>query len=158
MKLSELQKQLDEQKLLIAADKQARNAEMEELKKGLAQKQEPIQLEREILSIAQKAIGEAIKNTLTGYSNPLTKIVSSVVEENAVFLRQLIAESFNQVIKTEDFKQSIVDAFSHKIARSIISNNEGLFDKVSNELKQDPTFRAKLTLAVANVVEECLNK
>ena len=37
------------------------------------------------------------------------------------------------------------------------SQHDGLFDKVSNELKQDSVFKAKMSLAVSNVVEECLN-
>ena len=44
------------------------------------------------------------------------------------------------------------------MARNIISNNDGLFDKVSNELKQDAVFKSKMALAVSNVVEECLNE
>ena len=34
----------------------------------------------------------------------------------------------------------------------------GLFDKVSNELKQDAVFKSKMALAVSNVVEQCLNE
>ena len=65
-------------------------------------------------------------------------------------------DSFVQVIRKDEFKQAIVSAFSHKVARSIISNNDGLFDKVSNELKQDAVFKSRMALAVANVVNECL--
>jgi hypothetical protein len=57
----------------------------------------------------------------------------------------------------EEFKESMLAAFNHKIARSLTSGQDGILDKVANELKQDPQFRAKVTLAVANVVEECLN-
>jgi hypothetical protein len=56
----------------------------------------------------------------------------------------------------DDFKQAIVSGFSHKVARTIISNNDGLFDKVSNDLKQDAIFKSRMSLAVSNVVEECL--
>lgn len=81
-----------------------------------------------------------------------------VVDEHSHELKEIISESFSQVIKTDDFKKSIVNAFSHKVSRAIISNNDGLFDKVSNELKQDSIFKAKMSLAVANVVEECLKQ
>lgn len=117
----------------------------------------PVTLEQDILHTAQKAVGEAIKTCLTGYSSPMSKLVTSVIDENSTFLRQVISDSFNTVIRTEDFKRSIVNAFSHKVSRSIISNNDGLFDKVANELKQDSVFKAKMALAVSNVVNECLN-
>lgn len=113
-------------------------------------------LEKEILQMVQKATAECIKTTLTGYNSPLTKLITQVVESHSAELRGIISSSFEQVIRTDDFKQSIVNAFSHKVSRAIISNNDGLFDKVSNELKQDAIFKSKMSIAVSNVVEECL--
>ena len=118
----------------------------------------PITLEQDILQTAQIAMNESIQKVLTDYNSPLKKLVEVVVSENSTFLKQLISESFNTVIRTDDFKNSIINAFSHKVTRSIISNNDGLFDKVSNELKQDAIFKSKMALAVSNVVEECLNE
>lgn len=117
----------------------------------------PFNLEQEILQSAQKAVGESIIKVLTsGYDSPLTKLVKLVVDENSVELKQIISDSFTQVIRKEEFKASILNAFSHKVARTIISNNDGMFDKVSNELKQDVIFKSKMALAVSNVVNECL--
>jgi hypothetical protein len=116
----------------------------------------PITLEQEILNSSQKAIYDSIQKCLTEYSSPLKKLVEEVISENSIFLKNIISDSFNTIIQKEDFKQSIVSAFSHKVARNIISNNDGLFDKVYNELKQDTIFKSKMSLAVSNVVEECL--
>lgn len=118
----------------------------------------PVNLESDILSTVQSSIQKSIGDCLSGYNSPLLKLVSEVVSENSSTLKSIISDSFKQVISTDDFKSSIVSAFSHKVARTIISNNDGLFDKVSNELKQDNVFKAKMAVAVANVVEECLNK
>jgi len=118
----------------------------------------PITLEQDILRTAQIAMNESIQKVLTDYNSPLKELVVSVVSENTTFLKQLISDSFNSVIRTDDFKNSIITAFSHKVARNIISNNDGLFDKVSNELKQDAIFKSKMSLAVSNVVEECLTE
>ena len=63
----------------------------------------------------------------------MNKKEQEVVNENNAFLKQLISDSFNQVIRTEEFKQSIISAFSHKVARTIISNNEGLSAKELDE-------------------------
>jgi hypothetical protein len=116
----------------------------------------PITLEQDILRTAQMAMNESIQKVLTEYNSPLKKLTEVVILENNTFLKGLISDCFNSVIKTEDFKASIINAFSHKVARSIISNNDGLFDKVSNELKQDSIFKSKMALAVSNVIEECL--
>jgi hypothetical protein len=132
--------------------------QVEILSSKIEQKQLPVTLEQDILKVTQHSISEAIKSVLIGYNSPLTKLVSEVINNYSKDLKDIISDSFSQVIKTDEFKQSIIEAFSHKVARTIISNNEGLFDKVSNELKQDSQFKAKITLAVANVVESCLNE
>lgn len=118
----------------------------------------PIYHEQDILKTAQLAIQEAIGKALIGYQSPLTKLTESVINEHSSDLRNIISNSFSTVIKTQEFKDSIVSAFAHKVSRSIISNNDGLFDKVSNELKQDSLFKAKMAMAVSNVVEECLKE
>lgn len=122
------------------------------------QKHTPIHLEKDILSAVQSSMDKVIREALAGYNSPLTALVKGVVDSHSTELRKTISDSFEEVIRTEDFKRSIVSAFSHKVARSIISNNDGLYDKVANELKQDSVFKAKMALAVANVVEECLRK
>lgn len=121
-------------------------------------KHTPIYLEQDILKITQQSIQDSIKSSLSGYGSPLLKLVAEVVNENTIELKEIISSSFKSVIRTEEFKKSIIDAFSHKVARTIISNNNGLFDKVSNELKQDSIFKAKMSLAVSNVVEQCLTE
>jgi len=131
---------------------------IEEINTKVNQKHVPITLEKDILGTVQSSIQKAIYESLTKYDSPLVKLVSVVVNENSVELKQIISESFNEVIKKDEFKQAIVDGFSHKVARTIISNNDGLFEKVSNELKQDSVFKAKMALAVSNVVNKCLDK
>jgi hypothetical protein len=116
----------------------------------------PINLEQEVLKSIQIAIGSAIEKGLTGYDSPLVKLVTSVVNSNSDQLKQIIADSFNQVISKDEFKLSIINAFSHKIARNIIATNDSLFDKIANDLKQDAVFKSKMSLAVALVVEDCI--
>lgn len=115
-------------------------------------------LEQDILQSVQQATSSAIRECLTKYDSPLVKLVKQVVESHNDELKKMINDSFLTVIRTEQFKQSIVSAFSHKVARTIISNNDGLFDKVSNDLKQDAIFKSKMALAVATVVEEVLQE
>lgn len=131
--------------------------QVESMNSKTEKKHLPIYLEQDILKSVQLSIDVAIKKVLQDdYNSPLKKLIVSVVDDNSDELRNLISDSFTQVIRRDEFKQSIVNAFSHKVSRSIMSNNDGLFDKVSNELKQDAVFKAKMSLAVANVVNECL--
>lgn len=119
-------------------------------------KHTPITLESDILSTVQIAMNDSIKSVLSSYNSPLSKLVASVIDEHSSNLRTIISNSFNKVIQKDEFEKSIVSAFSHKVSRSIISNNDGLFDKVSNELKQDAVFKSKMAIAVSSVVEQVL--
>lgn len=122
------------------------------------EKHTPISLEKDILGVMQSSIQKAIQECLTGYSSPLTKLVAVVVDKHSLELKQIISDSFDDVIKKDEFKQAIRDGFSHKIARTLISKNDSFFDKISNELKQDAIFKSKVSLAIANVVNECLEE
>jgi hypothetical protein len=117
----------------------------------------PITLEQDILSSVQTAMNESIQKVLVGYDSPLQKLVKEVISENSLFLKQLISDSFNTVIQKEEFKKSIISAFSHKVARNIVSANDSLLDKVTNQLKQDVVFKSKMAIAISSVVEECLS-
>ncbi len=86
------------------------------------------------------------------------KLVKSVVEENSVEFKSLINDSFLVVIRTEEFKVSIMEAFRHKIAKIVVNNTDGLLDKVANELKQDSVFKSKLTLLVSGLVDETIKQ
>ena len=159
------QKSIDQVFNLMSEIKRENNdfrAQVKELTEKINSKVEtklfPVTLEQDILSTAQTAIQTAIKESLTKYDSPLIKLVTAVVNEHSQQLKQIISESFDKVIQTGEFKQAIRDGFSHKVARTIISNNDGLFEKVASELKQDAIFKSKMSLAVANVVNECLNE
>lgn len=131
---------------------------IEEMNKKVERNQKPITLESDILSTVQTAIQKAIHESLTKYDSPLIKLVTLVISDKQTELRRIISETFDEVIKKDEFKQAIRDGFSHKVARSLISTNDALFEKVANDLKQDTVFKSKMALAVANVVNECLEE
>lgn len=135
------------------------NEQVSSLKTQVSNKHMPLYFEKDILSTVQSGFSDCLKNVLTdSYNSPLKKLIALVIEGHSDELKGLISDSFSSVIRTDDFKSSIKTAFSHKVAKTIISNNDGLFDKVSNELKNDSLFRSKMVLAVSKVVEECLNE
>jgi hypothetical protein len=164
MKVTELQEVLTRNEAItrdLAATVRDFGKKIEErvntLEKKIEEKHTPLKLEGDILRTIQVAMNEAISKVLTGYDSPLTLLIKKVVEKNRERLQSIIEEAFDTVIAQDEFKRSIVAAFSHKVSRAIISNNAGLFDTVSNELRKDAVFKSKMTLAVARVVEECLH-
>lgn len=119
----------------------------------------PINLEADILRTLQSSMNEAIKKSLTdSYDSPLKKLMVQIVDANSKEIKDIVGAAFQQSIRTEDFKNAVLESCSHKVARSIMSNMDSIFEKVSNELKQDPTFKAKATIAISNVITEILSE
>jgi len=134
------------------------NSSVKTLSDQVQQKHIPISLELDILQSVQKSMDVAIAGALSGYNSPLTKLVTQVVEKHSKEIFDIIDSSFSSAISTEQFKESVRSAFAHKVGRHVLSNFDGLFDKISNELKSDSKFRAQATLAMSNIIEEFLNK
>ena len=153
-KINELSNILREIKTENAQFRKDVVAEIETLKT----KQKPVQLEIDILRSVQIAVGEAIKTSLTGYDSPLVKLTDIVVNNHSQQIKRVVSDSFNEVINTDEFKQAILNGFTHKVARTIISKGGGAFERVVNDLKQDAVFRSKLAIAVDSVVNEVLNE
>lgn len=132
------------------------SSRVDELEAKIDAKHVPIQLEASIIHSVNDAVRKSITSALSEYNSPLKKLTDTVIEEHRTELRAIIGACFEQTIRHDDFRASVLEAFNHKIARLVISNNESLIDKVSNDLKSDATFRAKLTLAVSGVVDTFL--
>lgn len=112
------------------------------------------ELEQEILRTAQSSIGKAIGEALTGYHSPLQKLVNKVVDTHSESLTKVMHEAMGTVISTPEFKEACINAFHHKVAKLLVTKLEGSVEKTVNTLRQDPTIRAKMVLAIQGIVEE----
>jgi len=112
------------------------------------------ELEKAVLHDTQQAIGEAIKINLTSYNSSFNKLVNEIIENHREELRKIIDESFTSTIKSKSFKESVNNAFNHKLARVLVSKLEGSVEKTVNTLRSDPTLRAKMVLAIEGIITE----
>lgn len=133
-------------------------ARVDQLQEKVETPLKPFDLQEKILSVVQSSMHECMKSVLVGYQSPLNALIVNVVGQYKDELTTILKDAFGSVIRTEDFKQSILNGLSHKLARSMIAGNDSAFEKITNDLKQDHVFRARLAVAVANVVEEILKE
>lgn len=114
-------------------------------------------MEKKILAQVDSAIGEAIVKELVGYNKPLSKLVGDVIIDNEETLYSIINDEVVAMLGSDGFKEELKKALRAKLARVLISRVGGELEKQVNELKADPTTRAKITLAIDSVVKECVN-
>lgn len=96
---------------------------------------------------------DGIKAKLTGYNSELEKVVNAAVANQAVAMRKLLEDSISQSLATEEFRQQIRDAVHHNLAKTLIQRFGGEIEKQVNVLKSDPTTRARITLAIEEIVK-----
>jgi len=113
-------------------------------------------MKQTIIDVAKKAIQNAISTELVGYDKPLSRFVNAVMVEHETEFKKLINEGVSTILKAKDFKIALKVALHDKLARILIGKMGGELEKKVNELKQDATTRAKITLAINKVMDDVL--
>ncbi len=111
-------------------------------------------LEKAILRDTQQAIGTAIQTNLTGYNSSFSKMINEVIDDHSAQLKGIIDDNFTKVISSKEFDQSVRNAFSHKLAKVLVNKLEGSVEKCVTTLRSDPTIRAKMILAIEEIVKQ----
>lgn len=111
-------------------------------------------LENDIMQVARTAITDAILKNLTDYSGPLRKACEKVLDKNQDLIVSLIESEFLAIVAKDSFRSELHAALNSKLARILVDRFGGEIEKRVNELKADPTTRAKITLAIQQIVSQ----
>lgn len=110
----------------------------------------------------EKNVGEAIKKSLDsylgGYQSPLNPIIAQVVKKHKPKLVEAVSSALDSLTSSESFKKELIEALNAKLARTIISKMDGELEKRLNDLRANPTTRARITLAIEKIVKETIEK
>lgn len=100
-------------------------------------------------------IREGVKAKLTcGYNSPLDKIVSTAIERHSEKFRGLLEDAIASCLNDKAFREEIASAVRTSLARTLIQRFGGEMEKQVNVLKSDPTTRARITLAIEEIVKQ----
>lgn len=111
------------------------------------------ELQRQILETAKNAIGQAIQAELVGYNKPLSVLASKVVDSYHDELFSIINDEVAQLIGGDDFRGVIKEQLNKSLAKVLIQKMGGELEKQVNNLKQNPQTRARITLAIGEIIE-----
>lgn len=113
-------------------------------------------MEQTVIKVAKAAIYDAVSKELVGYNKPLSNFTNSVLLSHEDEFKTLIDSAVTELLNATDFKIAVKDALHTRLAKILINKMSGELEKKVNELKQDPTTRAKITLAINKVMEDVL--
>lgn len=111
-------------------------------------------LEKDVLKVIQRSIAESIEKVLVGYGSPLHKLIEIVISKHSEEIYAIIESAFSTIFRNEEFQTTLRQALSHKLARSLVDKMGGGFEKRINELRSDPIMKARMILAIENILKE----
>lgn len=102
--------------------------------------------------------GRLEKSLLEGYHSPLDHIVEEVVVEREKETKALYRAMLDEVfLNNLEIRKEIKQEFKRKIAKNLVAKLEGQVEKSVEVLRQDPTLRSKMILAIEKIVNDNLN-
>ena len=114
-------------------------------------------LEEEILNATKTILINGIKS-LDGFNNPTKSLVNSVIKEYEPSISLLFKDAIEKTIHSDNFKEELQKLISQRIVRELVGQSESSIARIVQKMKQDETFRARLTLAVDNIITEFTTK
>jgi hypothetical protein len=107
----------------------------------------------DMLNVVFDAMRDRTKEALSRYGSPLDGLIEKAVTRHEAKFQSLMDDAITKAFDG-DFREQLADAASRKLAKVLISKLEGEIEKKANDLRSDPAFRARLTVAIDNAVKQ----
>lgn len=102
----------------------------------------------------QDGIRAGIEKSFSGYNSPLEKMVNTAIETHTAKFKGLLEEAIATTVTNGDFRDEIKAAVHKALAKTLVQRFGGEIEKQVNVLKSDPTTRARITLAIEEIVKQ----
>ena len=112
----------------------------------------------ELLGQCEKAISKCITDSMGAYNSPLHAAVKDALSDHKDQLHSMASESVSELVNSLEFKLLMQTEIKRKLAKVLISQYGGEIEKTVAKLKQDPTSRARMTVAIDNVMNDLINQ
>lgn len=111
--------------------------------------------EKEVFGLIRKSLADSVVKALeSGYNSPLNKCIEACINRHKAELESLVDRLLTSTLDSMELREDILRAFKDKVARVIVSKADGAVEKAVNEYRQNPVFRAKLTMAIEKLIAE----
>lgn len=111
-------------------------------------------LEGEVVKIARGAVQKAVLDSLAGYNSPLSKAVTLAFQKHEPEFVAVVEREIGSLAQDHNLALDIREALRHKLASILVSKVGGEIEKRVNDLRQNPETRARITLALAKMIDE----
>ncbi len=95
---------------------------------------------------------KGITQQLQGYNGPLAKLIEAQLSERSAAIKTLLESSIQSAVGDPAFVDEIKSAVRTTLAKTLVQKFGGELEKQVNALKSDPTTRARITIAIEEIV------
>ena len=96
---------------------------------------------------------QGIADKLKGYNSPLDGLIKSALDKHSGTFRTLLEDAIASSVSNVEFRDEIKAAVHRNLAKTLVQRFGGEIEKQVNVLKSDPTTRARITLAIEDIVK-----
>lgn len=111
-------------------------------------------LETQLRQAIHDGIREGVKSRLAGYNSPLEKLLADIFLAESASFRSLLHGAITSAMNDETFRQDMAGQIRKKLAALLVQKFGGELERHVNALKSDPVTRARITLAIEEIVKE----
>lgn len=101
----------------------------------------------------REGMTERCKDVFKGYNSPMDKVINRAIEDNRSELVQLLSDAVKSCVGDEAFREEIKSSTRKVLAKTLVARFGGEIEKQVNALKSDPTTRARIVLAIEEIVQ-----
>lgn len=114
-----------------------------------------IDAEQLLLNGLRDGLRESIKAKMSStYQNPFDNLIESTIAKHSEKFRGMLDEALSSALGDGDFRETIRSSVRSLLAKTLIARFGGELEKQVNVLKSDPTTRARITLAIEEIVKQ----
>ena len=127
----------------------------------MAKKEEPKeptlgeQIEQCVLDEMRTAIRKHLEASWNG---PAATVVNQVIASRSEMLKKRIETILDGALESEAFDVVVKEEFGHKLGKALVAKMGGAVEKQVNDLLANPATRARLTLALDNLLREVVKE
>ena len=98
----------------------------------------------------------AVKEKLASAVNyqDMREVMDTVMSERRGDLERFLGECLDSVLASPEMRTTLLEEFRHKMAKKLVADLEGTVEKATNAYRQNPTLKARLVVAIENIITE----
>lgn len=111
-----------------------------------------------ITDAVRDGLREGIKNKFSSHygDNPIGRLIEHAIATKRQEFLDLLNDSLTSAIGDAGFREQIQSAVRQTLAKTLVSRFGGELEKQVNVLKSDPATRARITIAIEEIVKSKL--